>query len=214
MIRTAAAVILAASTGGAALQLPGDAAPAPLEAELCGVKVTLPADTRVTEATRITAGAAVAGAPGYRPSRPFCRIEGVIETEIGFELWLPERADWNRRFLGAGVGGQAGSIAVRDLARGIERGYAAASTDTGHKAADENWLLGPRERAVNYAERGNHLLAVKAKAIATAWYGEAPRKAIFIGCSGGGRQAMTQMQRFPEDYDGILAGRRASTRPR
>lgn len=207
MIRTAAALIVAASAAGAALLLPGGAAPAsPPGADLCGVQVALPADVRVTGASRIAAGAEVAGTRGYRPTRPFCRIEGVIETEIGFELWLPERDDWNRRFLGAGVGGQAGSIAVRDLARGIERGYAAASTDTGHKAADADWLLGPPERAANYAERGNHLLVVKAKAITAAYYGAAPRKAIFVGCSGGGRQAMTQMQRFPEDYDGILAG--------
>lgn len=207
MIRTATALIIAASAAGVALLLPGSAAPAsPPGGELCGVKLTLPADTRVTKTTLVGAGATVAGLPGYRPSRAFCRIEGVIETEIGFELWLPERDHWNRRFLGAGVGGQAGSIAVRDLARGVERGYAAASTDTGHKASDETWLLGPPERAANYAERGNHLLAVKAKAITAAYYGAAPRKAIFVGCSGGGRQAMTQMQRFPEDYDGILAG--------
>lgn len=207
MIRTAAALIIACSTAGAALLLPGSAAPAsPPGADLCGAQVELPADVRVTRASRIAAGAEVAGTRGYRPTRSFCRIEGVIETEIGFELWLPERDDWNRRFLGAGVGGQAGSIAVRDLARGVERGYAAASTDTGHKAADQNWLLGPPERAANYAERGNHLLAVKAKAITAAYYGAAPRKAIFVGCSGGGRQAMTQMQRFPQDYDGILAG--------
>jgi len=206
MIRTAAALILTASATGVALLPPGSAVPALREAELCGTKITLPADTRVTRATRIAADAAVAGLPGYRPSRTFCRVEGVIETEIGFELWLPEGPAWNRRFLGAGVGGQAGSIAVRDLARGVERGYAAASTDTGHKAADENWLLGSRERAVNYAERGNHLLAIRAKAITTAYYGARPRKAIFIGCSGGGRQAMTQLQRFPRDYDGIIAG--------
>lgn len=206
MIRTAAALIAAALLPGAARVPPPSMAPVSRDAALCGTKVALPPDARVTRATLIAAGEVMAGLPGYRATRPFCRIEGVIETEIGFELWLPERSAWNRRFLGAGVGGQAGSIAVRDLARGIERGYAAASTDTGHKAADANWLLGPPERAANYAERGNHLLAVKAKAITAAYYGAAPRKAIFVGCSGGGRQAMTQMQRFPEDYDGILAG--------
>jgi feruloyl esterase len=207
VIRAAAALILAASAIGAAFHLPGSAAPAaPAVADLCGTSAALPADTRVTGATLVPVGAPVTGVPNYRPTRAFCRVEGVIETEIGFELWLPVGAEWNRRFLGAGVGGQAGSIAVRDLARGVERGYAAASTDTGHKAADENWLLGPPERAANYAERANHLLAVKAKAITNAYYGAPPRKAIFIGCSGGGRQAMTQLQRFPDDYDGIVAG--------
>ncbi|MET0245338.1 MAG: tannase/feruloyl esterase family alpha/beta hydrolase, partial [Sphingomonas sp.] len=148
----------------------------------------------------------VPGTRAYRPTRGFCRVEGTIEREIGFELWLPLPEAWNRRFLGAGVGGQAGSFAMPDLARGVERGYAAASTDAGHKASDETWLLGRPDRAANYAERANHLLAVKAKAMTAAYFGQAPRKAIFIGCSGGGRQAMTELQRYPDDYDGILAG--------
>lgn len=195
------------SAAGAALLLQGSAAPAGApSALLCGIRVDLPADVRIVAASPIAAGAQVQGARSYRSSRSFCRVEGIIEREIGFELWLPAGADWNQRFLGAGVGGQAGSVALPDLARGVERGYAAASTDTGHKASDETWLLGRPDRAANYAGRANHLLAVKAKAIAAAYYGRAARKAIFVGCSGGGRQAMTELQRYPEDYDGILAG--------
>lgn len=207
MIRTLAALIVAASASGVALLPSGAAAPVSSgTAELCGVSIALPADVRVTRATRIAAGVSFPEVRGYHSTRPFCRVEGVIEAEIGFELWLPDRVHWNRRFLGAGVGGQAGSFAYPDLARGVERGYAAASTDTGHKASDETWLLGRPDRALNYAERANHLLAVKGKALAAAFLGAAPRKAIFVGCSGGGRQALTQMQRFPGDYDGILAG--------
>lgn len=179
---------------------------APRSADLCGVPVTVPADLRIVRATPVPAGATVALARTYRPTRAFCRVEGLIEAEIGFELWLPDKAAWNRRFLGAGVGGQAGNFAYPDLARGVERGYATASTDTGHKAADETWLLGRPDRAANYAERANHLLAERGKALTRAYFGQPARTALFVGCSGGGRQAMTELQRFPDDYDGILAG--------
>ncbi|MDB5671548.1 MAG: tannase/feruloyl esterase family alpha/beta hydrolase [Alphaproteobacteria bacterium] len=139
-------------------------------------------------------------------TRRFCRIEGVIEKEIGFELWLPLGPEWNGRLLVGGVGGQAGQLDYRELDRGIRRGYAAGSTDTGHRAEDRHWLLGRPDRAANYAWRANHLLAVRAKATIAAFYDRAPRNAFFVGCSGGGRQALTEVQRFPDDYDGVVAG--------
>jgi feruloyl esterase len=136
----------------------------------------------------------------------FCRVEGVIEKEIGFELWLPAGTAWNRRLLVGGVGGQAGTFNYRELARGIRRGYASASTDTGHKADDRHWLLNRPDRAANYAHRANHLLAVKSKEILRALYAAEVRNAFFVGCSGGGRQALTEVQRYPHDFDGVIAG--------
>ncbi|MEN9684032.1 MAG: hypothetical protein RLZZ427_1783 [Pseudomonadota bacterium] len=136
----------------------------------------------------------------------FCRIEGRIETEIGFELWLPERSAWNERLLVGGVGGQAGTVNYRELARAVARGYAGASTDSGHRADDRLWLLGRADRAANYAGRANHLLALRSKAMLNAAYGTLPRHAFFVGCSGGGRQALTEVQRYPTDFDGVIAG--------
>lgn len=173
--------------------------------EACALQSDL-ADTRVVKITAVAAGDALPGSSAARARRAFCRVEGVIEKEIGFELWLPLKSDWNGKMLGAGVGGQAGSFALGELARGVGRGYASASTDTGHKASDRHWLLGDPMRAVNYAERANHLLALRAKALVAAYYGKPASRSVFIGCSGGGRQAMTQMQRFPDDYDAIIAG--------
>jgi feruloyl esterase len=199
--RLAAALLatlgLAASSTAAPAALPGEGGEAGACAALAG---HAPADVRIVAST-ISNGADKA------PARSaFCRVEGVIETEIGFELWLPLKPAWNGRFLAIGVGGQAGSIPLRELARGVDRGYATASTDTGHKASDPHWLLGDPMRAANYAHRANHLLADKGKALAAAFYGQGAQHAFFLGCSGGGRQALTEVQRYPGDYDGVIAG--------
>ena len=105
-------------------------------------------DRTITSAQRIEAGAGFAPDAAMGPvGRAFCRVEGHIEDEIGFELWLPERDAWNGRLLTGGVGGQAGAFNVQILVRGVRRGYATASTDAGHKAADTHWLLGQRAAA-------------------------------------------------------------------
>ncbi len=164
-------------------------------------------DVTIHEAVSVAAGASFKTAAAQRESRhSFCRVTGVIETEIGFELWLPEPSVWNQRFLAGGVGGQAGQLNYVEMFRGLQRGYATASTDTGHKADDEHWLLGPAIRADNYAWRANHLLAQKAKLLIQKFYAGNIKHAFFVGCSGGGRQALTEAQRFPEDFDGVIAG--------
>ncbi len=133
-------------------------------------------------------------------------MQGVIETEVGFELWLPLARAWNGKFLGAGVGGDAGAFNLRDLPRGVARGYASATTDAGHKAADRAWMLGDPMRLTNYELRANHRLAETSKLLIQAFYGMPSRLAYFIGCSGGGRQGLKEMQRFPADYDGVISG--------
>lgn len=205
-----ALVAIAALAGSA----PTPASSNPSEAAACAAVGSLaPADVRITRADLTGAGVGWAGdlaGPARRATTPtrasFCRVQGVIESEIGFELWLPAKAAWNGKFLGAGVGGDAGTYNFQDLPRGVNRGYATASTDTGHKQADVNWMLGDPQRLTNYQLRANHLLAVKAKALVEAYYGRAPRYSYFVGCSGGGRQGLKEMQRFPTDYDGIIAG--------
>ncbi len=164
---------------------------------------------KVDGVTLVQPQAAWSPSQGARPvaiKAPFCRLQGTIETEIGFELWLPLPGAWNGKFLGAGVGGDAGTFNFQDLPRGVARGYASATTDTGHKAADRTWMLGDPMRLTNYALRGNHRLAEVSKEIVAAFYGKGPRLSYFIGCSGGGRQGLKEMQRFPADYDGIIAG--------
>ena len=169
-------------------------------------------DVRVSSAAVVEPSAAWTpdpNAPGARPiavGAPFCRVQGVIGREIGFELWLPEPTRWNGRLLGAGVGGDAGAFNFSDLPRGVAQGYAAATTDTGHKAADRTWMLGPPERLTNFELLAHHRLAVTAKLLLARYYGRNADHAYFIGCSGGGRQALKELQRFPADYDGVIAG--------
>jgi feruloyl esterase len=191
----------------AALALTAQTGVGPALAGACdGLASANIADVRIDRATELAPGFVPPGqAISPVPAR-FCRVEGTIEQEIGFELWLPERAAWNGRLLVGGVGGQAGAFNYRELARGVVRGYASASTDTGHKATDRHWLLNRPDRAANYAHRANHLLAVKTKAIIAAALGAPPRHAFFVGCSGGGRQALTAVQRYPLDFDGVIAG--------
>ena len=170
-------------------------------------------DTRLTAVTAIACvpawsidSPASAGQRKVVVGTPFCRVEGVIEQEIGFELWLPAKGAWNHRFLGVGSGGSAGFINHPELARGLRRGFAAASTNSGHKLSDGAWMLGDAQRIRNYSDRAHHLLAQNARKIAAAYYGQDAHHAYFIGCSGGGRQGLKEMQRYPTDYNGIVAG--------
>ena len=146
------------------------------------------------------------GARAVTVNKPFCRVEGVIEKEIGFELWLPLALDWNLRFLETGQGGNAGIEDYRDMARGVNRGYASASTDTGHKIEDTHWVLGDPQRLVNLGYRSDHLLQDVAKKIIAVYYGKPARYSYFIGCSGGGRLGMKEVQQFPNDFDGVVTG--------
>ncbi|RYD91860.1 MAG: tannase/feruloyl esterase family alpha/beta hydrolase, partial [Sphingomonadales bacterium] len=122
---------------------------------------------------------------------------------IGFELWLP--TDWNGRLLGAGVGGDAGVFNYSDMSRRVEQGFATVTTDSGHKQSAARWMADDKAR-VDYEHRAVHLTAVAAKALTAKFYGRAADRSYFTGCSGGGRQALKEMQKYPGDYDGVIAG--------
>lgn len=136
----------------------------------------------------------------------FCRVQGIIEAEIRFEVWLPDPDVWNKRFLGVGNGGEAGWINYNELQRGLSRHFASASTDTGHVSSDTHWALGYPERVENFGHRAHHLLAQKAKQIVHLYYQSAADFSYFIGCSGGGLQGLNEVQRYPTDYDGVITG--------
>jgi len=142
----------------------------------------------------------------------FCRILGSAKPEAGsdvrFEVWLPSEA-WSGRFTGGSNGGFAGYIAYGDLAAAVAAGHAGASTDTGHIGStdvDSAWAKGRAERVRDYGWRAIHVMTVVAKKLIATYYGRGPDHSYFMGCSNGGRQGLMEAWRYPEDYDGILAG--------
>jgi feruloyl esterase len=141
----------------------------------------------------------------------FCRVAGVIkpttDSYIRFEVWMPV-SDWNGKYLGEGNGGFAGSIGFDSMAGNLKRGYATGATDTGHEAegVDASWAYKHPEKVIDFGYRGLHDTTENAKAIVKAFYGRAAQRAYFDSCSDGGREALMEAQRFPEDFDGILAG--------
>ena len=148
--------------------------------------------------------------PIVAPAR--CVVQGVArptsDSEIGFEVWLPLEG-WNGKYQQVGNGGWAGAIPVGSLVRAVERGYAAAGTDDGHKssgAGDATWAIGHPEKVIDFGWRAVHQTSVQAKAVVRAFYGREPDYNYFVGCSDGGREALSEAQRFPEDFDGIVAG--------
>lgn len=137
----------------------------------------------------------------------FCRVAATIEKEVRIELWMPKT--WNHKLVAVGNGGLAGSISYAAMVKPLLEGYAASSTDTGHQASsttDGEWALGHYDRIVNFADRATHLMAEADKVILNQYYAAQPSHAYFTGCSQGGHEAMIEAQRYPNDFDGIVAG--------
>jgi hypothetical protein len=183
-------------------------------------QLTLP-EAKIVSAQIVAAGAFTAP-PGetprlagqasfYKTLPAFCRMEAVTtpstDSDIKIEVWMPT-SGWNGKLQGQGNGGFAGEIDHHQMGMAIGEGYATVGTDTGHagSAIDATWALGHPEKVKDFAYRGIHEMTAIAKAAIKAFYGNAPRRSYFGGCSNGGRQALMEAQRFPEDYDGILAG--------
>jgi feruloyl esterase len=185
------------------------------------------AEATITSAQAVGAGEftppAAGGQGGRRPGgdRPpgaeatslpsFCRVAGVAAPQIRFEVWLPPPTGagaWNGKLNGVGNAGLAGTISYGAMMQSLARGYATASTDTGHSSepGNEGWALGHPELLVDFASRSIHVTALAAKGVVAAYYGRRPGHSYFTGCSCGGGQALSEAQRYPADYDGIVAG--------
>jgi feruloyl esterase len=191
---------------GAAALLIGSAS-AVRAAETCASlrALELPGMT-VTAAEGVAAG----GEGKYSKLPAFCRVAATLrptkDSEIRIEVWMPEAAAWNGKYEGTGNGGWGGAIDEGEIASAVARGYAAASTDTGHTGGSASFAMGHPEKLIDFGYRSVHEMTVAAKALIAAFYGKAQELAYFEGCSSGGRQALMEAQRYPEDYDGIIAG--------
>jgi feruloyl esterase len=139
----------------------------------------------------------------------FCRVQATLtptsDSDIKAEVWLPA-SNWNGKYQAVGGGGWAGAVSYAAMAAAVRGGYATASTDTGHVGGNANFALGHPEKLVDFGYRAIHETTAFAKPIVDAFYGAAPKVAFFNGCSTGGRQAITEAQRYPNDFDAIVAG--------
>jgi feruloyl esterase len=139
----------------------------------------------------------------------FCRVAATLrptsDSEIKMEVWMPA-SGWNKKLEANGNAGWAGSITLDTLAAGLQRGYAAAMTDTGHDGNGASFALGHPEKVIDFGYRSVHEMTLKSKAIVAAYYGEAPKLSYFNGCSDGGREGLKEAQQYPEDFNGIVAG--------
>ena len=175
-------------------------------------------DATITRVQLVAAGqfsapgeqqAGVARPNPYKDLPEFCRVAATLtpssDSEIKVEVWLPA-SSWNGKFQAVGNGGWAGVISYSAMADAIRSGYASASTDTGHVGGRGTFALGHREKLIDFAWRSEHEMTVKAKTVIQAFYGSAPKLSYWNGCSTGGRQGLKEAQKFPDDYDGIIAG--------
>ncbi|MBY6196072.1 tannase/feruloyl esterase family alpha/beta hydrolase [Vibrio hangzhouensis] len=135
-----------------------------------------------------------------------CKVTGTIENDIRFEVNLPDA--WNGRFVMSGGGGFAGVVTNIVEPTFPNRGYVTAATDTGHQAhpIDASWAVGHPERLENFAGTAIHLTTKTTKQIIQAYYQKESERNLFYGCSRGGGQALYAAQRYPYDYDAIIAG--------
>ncbi len=193
--------------------IPRVASTAPIAcASMSGVKLS---SGSVISAQSIAAGAFTppdadnAASVAFKSLPAFCRVILKLtpssDSDIRVEVWLP-LSGWNHKIQGAGNGGLSGAIPYPALAVALEAGYAAAGTDAGHVGENADFVAGHPEKLVDFAYRAIHEMTVAAKTIVSAHYDARPLRSYFISCSTGGRQALIEAQRYPDDFDGIVAG--------
>ena len=180
---------------------------------LPGATITL---ARTVEAGTFTPPAAAGGATlaaataqAFLALPAFCRVAATLrpssDSDIKIEVWMPA-ADWNGKLQAVGNGAFSGAISYSAMAAALRRGYAAGSTDTGHTGGGASWAPGHPEKLIDFGWRAVHEMAVTSKQIIATYYHAGPRVSYWNSCSAGGRQGMKEAQRFPGDFDGIIAG--------
>lgn len=201
--------------GGSPAQPPGPGGPVGPVARACQVEdfadVRIPA-ARITAVSSIPAGT-------YRPADSrqdlngvpaFCRIDAVAmpsaSSRIDFQLWVPEGTAWNGKLVTTGNGGYSPALSYGDMAYAMRQGYAVLGGDTGHQTEDMLWGVGNPEKIIDWGSRSVNAITVAGKQLLAELRGTAASRAYYLGCSTGGHQGFAEAQRYPEDFDGIIAG--------
>lgn len=151
----------------------------------------------------------------------FCRVQAVArpssDSEIRFEVWIPAAERWNGKLMVAGNGGYSPALGYRAMAMGLARGYATISGDTGHQSANPNDMLfgvGHPEKIIDWGTRSIHAITVPGKRLVSTMHARPIERSYFYGCSTGGHQGYAEAQRYPDDFDGIIAGAPGNNRVR
>lgn len=183
----------------------------PAAADSCSdlSSLSLP-NTTITLAQTYTAGAIVSGT--VKAPVGLCRVAGTVkpgpQSNIHFEVWIPTDGSWNGKYQQVGNGGFAGSVPLSAIANAASRGYASAGTDDGTSGppAGAPAFIGNNDVLLDYGFRAIKATSDDSKAIVHALMGQAPSYSYFVGCSDGGREALQEAQRYPNDFDGIIVG--------
>jgi feruloyl esterase len=206
--------ILIALLGAATVDASNAAMPAPIACESLA-RMTV-RNGQVLSAESVPAGAfappnaaSATATEAFKTVPAFCRVSVKLtpsaDSDIRVEVWLPQ-SGWNRKLQASGNGGLGGAIPYPAMAASVKAGYAAAGTDTGHVGDNADFVAGHHEKLVDFAYRAIHEMTVTAKAVVSAHYDAPPARSYFNSCSTGGRQALIEAQRYPDDFDGIVAG--------
>jgi feruloyl esterase len=154
-------------------------------------------------------GAALQQLPKF--CRVIVRLKPTADSDIGAEIWLP--AKWNTKLLAIGNGGWGGPVDLDAMAAALRRGYAVSASDDGHtQRGGARFALGHPEKLIDFAYRAEHESTLEAKALIKLLYGRVSSHAYWQGCSGGGREGLIQAYRYPDEFDGIIAGDPANIR--
>ena len=214
--QTCAVVLLAARSAGVAQIPTGRPCDQDAFARLALVGAS------VKSSAVVDAGTAVPGLPAASSELPpFCRVRASAtpsaESLVNFEIWIPPAAVWNGKLVVTGNGGYSNAINYRDMANVLQQGYAAAGGDTGHQGEtpdDLLWGAGHPERIIDWGTRSIHAIVGPARRIVAAHQAKAVGRTYFYGCSTGGHQGYAEIQRYPDDFDGVIAGAPGNNRVR
>ena len=222
VIRGLVVTLLCSQTSAVAVRLraTSQATSAPPTCDLTRLAARPIEGVTVQDALPIGAGGFVPRGSSTALQAPaFCRVQATATptplSSITFEVWVPQ--NWNQKVVVTGNGGYSNALSYRDMVYALSQGYAAVGGDTGHQTPtpdDLLWGVGQPERIIDWGSRSIHSIAGPARRIVETVAGAAPRRAYFVGCSTGGHQAYAELQRYPQDFDGVIAGAPGNNRVR
>jgi feruloyl esterase len=190
------------------------ATPTALDCSTTALKTVALANATVDSAAPVAAGSYTPTGSGALPNLPaFCAVNGTAtptsDSIIHFQVWVPAGAAWNGKLVVTGNGGYSPQLSFGDMAMAMRQGYAVAGGDTGHQSANSNDMLfgvNHPEKIIDWGTRSVHAITDPSKAIVAALGTKAASQAYYYGCSTGGHQGYAEVQRYPNDFDGVIAG--------